>query len=191
MQGQSNRRSFLRHDDEILLSLRKLDDGATKRIVASLARWRLDFSPANKLLPGRQHMMTKFRQIQDHSPDVAAYLAHLERRLDALAGEAANRPPEKEIPKPVPVNLSAQGLRCESKETLSEDDMVEVAIVLIPDHEEVAAVGRIIRVVPGEKDGVATVSVNFDYIRDADQDVLIRHVNRLQRDQLAQRRKSA
>lgn len=191
MQGQSNRRSFLRHDDEILLSLRKLDEGAIKRIVASLARWRLDFSPANKLLPGRQHMMAKFRQIQDHSPDVAAYLAHLERRLDALAGEAANRPREEQIPEPVPVNLSAQGLRCESAEALKEGDMVEVAIVLIPDHEEVAAVGRVIRTAPGNEDGITTVSINFDYIRDPDQDILIRHVNRLQREQLAQRRKSA
>lgn len=190
MSDKSNRRSYVRYDDEALVQLRKLDEASVRRIVAALSRWRLDYRPSDHLLPIRQHMRSTFRKIQATEPDIAAYLSHLERRIEKLSSSVQDAQNEI-VAQPKPVNLSAQGIRCESPEPLRENDMLEVGLVLLPDHVEVAAIGRVVRVNAGEDDAPDTVSINFDYIRDQDQDALIRHVNQLQREMLSLRRKAA
>ena len=188
MRADVNRRSFVREDDELPVRLRKLDALSHERIVSNLAQWRLNFSPAETLLPERSRMRATFRKIRAAQPDVAAYLSHLERRIETLSVSVGGH--DASLGHAIPVNLSAQGLRCPTRESFALGDAVEIGMILLPDHVEIAAIGRVVRVEQAAEDGASVVSFNFDYIRDRDQDALIRHVNRLQRETLAMRREA-
>ena len=188
-----NRRAFMRHDDDVLLKLRRLDPKTFDGIVARLGDWRRGYRLATG--PGGEHaaLGAALRRIRLRDPDLAVCLARLERRLDALACHVMDDADDEVAAalRPVRVNLSAQGLRCHTREALEEGDAVEIGMELLPDGEQVAVIGRVLR---ADRDGdgpIRAVSVRFEHVPARDEETLVRHVFRLERESHSLGRRAA
>lgn len=191
--ASENRRAFMRHDDRLLLRLRRLEDAERERILEQLGHWRLHypFDAHAGIAAEHRSLGGALRRIRERDADLAACLTRLERRLDALSrqiGESGGNADETE---PVAVNLSARGLRCRTREALDGGDAVEIGLVLLPDGEQVAAVGRVIRAERDDESGERVVSLHFEHMLERDHETLVRHVFRLERDSHALRRRAA
>lgn len=178
----------MRHDDEVLLRLRRLDAAEADAILARFPSWRLAYRLGDELLRERQRLGPSLGRLRDRMPEAAAYLLHIERRLDALAKTIDRSSESDEVVTPTLVNLSAQGMRCAWEAPFEEGDAVEVGMALLPGYEVVATIGRVIRTAPGEGESPPSVSIDFEHILERDQEALIRHVCRLQRELIALRK---
>jgi len=189
MDGSDNRRSYVRHHDDVLLRLRPLDEHALRTTLERLEHWRRDYDPGKELQLDSRQLRPALREIRREMPEVAAYLSHLERRIATLSGTTDGDAPRGEST-PVRVDLSASGLRCTASEGLHEGVAVEVGLVLLPRCEEVAAIGRVVRLEPAEEGRPGTASIHFEHLLEHDQETLIRHVHALQRRSLQRRRRT-
>lgn len=190
MSKHDNRRAFMRHDDDILLRLRKLDQVAFDTIAEDYENWRLDYSFGEEETQSRRNMQPAFRKIQSDLPEVAAYLLKLEQRIDELKWKLEAERSANDAAAPSRANLSAQGIRCRSRTEVSGGDLVEVGMILLPQKEQIVALGRVIRSEPSPDKGIYTISINFEHIGYHDKEALIRHVCRLQRETLMMRRRA-
>lgn len=188
-----NRRAFMRHDDRLLLKLRRLDEAECERILERLGRWRLDypFDAHAGTAAERRALGGALRRIRERDADLAACLAQLERRLDALSRRVDGAESDGDEAEPVAVNLSARGLRCRTREALDCGDTVEIGLVLLPDGEQVAVIGRVIRAELDGGSGERTVSLHFEHMTEHDHETLVRHVFKLERDTHALNRRAA
>lgn len=191
MNASSNRRRFMRHDDEILLRLRRLDAAEADAILANFPAWRLAYRLGDDLEYERERLGPAIGKLRGQLPEVAAYIGHLERRLDTLSRQlGTGSTASADCAALTRVNLSAQGLRCEHPGPFETDDAVEIGMALLPEYLRVATIGRVIRFEPASGDDPATVSINFDHILEHDQEALIRHVFRVHRELLTLRKAS-
>ena len=191
MSRHDNRRSFMRHDDDVLLRLRKIDQAAYDIIVEDYDNWRLDYSFGENQTHARRHLQPAFRKIEAEMPEIAAWLLNLEQRMDELSQQIATERSANDAGAPSRANLSAQGIRCRSRTEVSAGDLVDVGIILLPQKEQIVALGEVIRSEPSADKGIFTISINFEHIGYQDKEALIRHVCRLQRETLMMRRRAS
>ena len=144
MSTHDNRRAFMRHDDDILLRLRKIDRVAFDTIVEDYENWRLDYSFGEDRTQSRRHLQPAFRKIESEMPEVAAYLLKLEQRMDELTRQLDTERSANDAGTPSRANLSAQGIRCRSRTEVSGGDLVEVGMILLPQKEQIVALGEVI-----------------------------------------------
>jgi len=187
----SNRRAYVRFDDDVMLGLRVLDESADQASVqAEFARLSDERAASEAEGQGaeRARKASAIDEIRRTAPDVAAYLGYLEQRIDALSSELArSRPLEMDALEARRINLSAQGLRTENREQLEAGQLAAVSLVLLPRGERVVAIGTVVRTEPDSEAGPAWAAIEFTHLSENDRDTIVRRGHRLQRETLARR----
>jgi len=186
--NSDNRRAYVRFDDDVMLGLSVLEGVEADAEFARLSSERA-IGGAGEQAAERPRMADAFDEIRRASPDIAAYLRYLERRIDALSSELArSRPLEPDALEPRRINLSAQGLRTENRERLQAGQLVAVSLVLLPRGERVVAIGHVVRTEPADEMAPSWASVAFTHLSEQDRDAIVRRGHRLEREALAKRR---
>ena len=86
----------------------------------------------------------------------------------------------------VPVNLSAHGMRFCFEEPLEVGEHLELLIWLLPDELTVLVIAKVIRI--EEEEGKVWVSVKFETIHEEDQEAIVRHVVRVQQNEIREQK---
>ncbi|GIX22648.1 MAG: PilZ domain-containing protein [Gammaproteobacteria bacterium] len=183
----AERRRYYRIDEEVYLTHRRVASEHLDEAIARLDEKRARYCFLNDLDLAREEQLPAWCLLRERHPQVADYLLYLEKRIDAVAKHVAEHVGLTYGPKQR-VNISAQGLRFYSPKPYGEEDYVELQIVL-PDRRCVLVIGGVVWCVddphapPEERYAVA---VDFDYIHEADRELLVKHIQETQRRRLAE-----
>lgn len=186
------RRRFFRIDDTVNLSYRILTAEELPQRLEQLKKGAVsDFSVMGGLTLINQQMSAHLHRIEAAYPDVAAYLKALDKKVELIGLALLHQAAGISDQQTVPVNISAGGISFASNEDLQQGTMLELKVLLLPSMTGILAFGEVVGSERNDDPDAGhpyLLRIDFTHIRDADQDVLIRHLLRRQGDMLRQRR---
>lgn len=185
----AEQREYFRVDDEVLLAWRTVDEAEVAIATRHLLHGAADaFGVAAQLAASSRHTEVLHKRVAASQPEVAAYLATLDRKIDLIGRLLLGQASEARGARLLEADLSATGIGFDTDEALDEGACLELRIVLLPTHVGVQALGRVVRSVAGAGGGWR-VAVNFETISAADRESLIEHVLGRQQTLLRERRR--
>ena len=198
--GQSkvkpDRRQYFRIDDTIRVTVERLAPEQLRARVARLDEGLTDnFTVLSSLVTLSSQMTSHMRRIEVQSPDVAAYLKGLDRKLELIGRALLSQNEELIADRVQAVNLSAGGLCLATDKDLAAGDPVEIRMLLFPSFNGVLTYGTVVSTEPSEPDQQEhgrpnLVRIEFTHIREPEREAIIRHVLRRQGDVLRARQEN-
>lgn len=178
MDTTDNRRDAFRLRDDVSLSVFRLDENSLESALENFEKKRADFGLLSHLRFDVEKYMPQMRIIERNYPDIAGYLKFLERQIEFLTAHVSGCD-DSSVSDRTEVELSAGGLQFTVDESCSVGDFFETAIILYPDETRLLAILKVTRVeiIP---DGHHIISGEFYRIHDADREALVKHIHRLQ-----------
>ena len=175
------RRNYFRIDDFAILQYRPVSDEELRQ-----GRHEHDQVLIEKLtLKARfdsisREMLPLFRQIEAASPEIAQYLSSIDRKLNLLSEYYVEMAMGDMDSSPQRVNLGAGGVSFKSSSPLLSGSLLELRIVLLPEHYGVFSYARVVNCVRVSEDDGAKhsykVSVEYENMSDDVRDIITRHV---------------
>ncbi|MFC1684635.1 PilZ domain-containing protein [Pseudomonadota bacterium] len=183
-------RRFFRVDDIVHLSYSPVSQ---EQLVQRLEQQDVDTSTSFTILGElsvlSQQMAAQMHRIESDSPEIAAYLKSLDKKVELLARAFLCQELESDEQTPQRVNISAGGLAVSAKEAIAPGTLVEIKLMLMPAMTGIITYGEIIACEKsGDKEQPYQVRIDFTYIREADRELLIRHMLRRQGQMLRESR---
>lgn len=172
------RRRYFRIDDEVALTLKPVPTEEEARAVERFQDASQHFGLLNDLRAVRTEHLPLRRQLQRRHGAMMSYIGVLERQLELLAMALDAHWNGPQLPN-AQVNLSAQGLRCDSDLVLLPGSLVEIWLMLFPEHSRIYALGRVVEMTEADA-CVHSIAIDFSHLREADQEAIAQHVHNLQ-----------
>lgn len=188
-----DRRQYFRIDDTVRVSIDRLSAEELQERLGRVDRGAVDnFSVMSSLASISSQMATHMRRIEADSPDVAAYLKGLDRKLEVIGRALLSQEEDLVTDKIQAVNLSAGGLCLATAEDFSAGEYVEIRMLLFPSFSGVLTYGTVVSSEPSDQEQRAhgrpnLVRIEFSHIREPERESIIRHVLRRQGDLLRAR----
>lgn len=182
----SDRRRFFRINDHLVLNVILIEPGNTEQEMQLFQEKRDAFCAMNNADLDHDQNLGALRSIEQLYPDVAKYIAYLERRIDVLE-KVVSAQESHENEEHYRVNISAQGMRFYSAQRFAKNDLLEMQIILLPNRKHVLLIATVIWC---EDDPQAiderkyATAVDFTTIHQADREVLAKHIHDKQIKQL-------
>lgn len=185
------RRQYYRIDDSAIFSyhvLNKEQDNAEK---AEVEKMSSAFEMIELFGQMNQQMSVALGRISEHSADVATYLKGLDNKIELLAQMYLFKDNQSDLEPRRQINLGAGGLAFGSDEKLKQGTLIAMDMILSTDLLCLHLTGRVIQI-SNEQNGdfPYRISVGFMDISDAEEDQIIKHIMRLQAEQLRAKRES-
>ncbi len=138
-----------------------------------------------------QQMKATLGRICERSPDTASYLKNMDSKIELLAQICLLQDQKSELQSRREINLGAGGLAFGNEEKLSQGTLLKINLVLSTDLLCLHLKGRVLQT-SKQKEGnyPYRISVGFVDISDNEVDQIIRHIMRLQSEQLRAKRES-
>lgn len=185
------RRERFRIDDKVHLDVRVLTDEEYQHLLQApfddVAQYSL-VSQLRGLTAQAGNLMVNIRKA---NPDVAHYLALLDRKIDMLAAQLEGSRGGGALAPDTRVNMSAGGLAFWREQPLQKGDKLDMRLVLFPSYLRIHALAEVVH---AEEDTQAPahhrfrVGVTFARLAEAEKDALVRHLIELQSAQLRRQR---
>ena len=181
-----DRRAFFRVNDAVRLQIRQVPDEQIDALLERLeANVGSGFTVMSSLASISAEMAVSMRRIENASPDVAAYLKALDRKIEVLGRAFIAQETDLAAEVAHPVNLSAGGMSVLVNESYPEDAGVEVKMLLFPSFTGVLTYGKVVEcseLADDQRDEGYShrMRIEFTHMREQDRDILIRHVLRCQ-----------
>ncbi|MES9958026.1 MAG: PilZ domain-containing protein [Sedimenticola sp.] len=186
------RRRFFRINDTMNISYSPIASEDLPRHMERLdGDLDAEFTIMSNLAAVTQQMAGVLHKVEADYPDVASYLKALNRKIDILGRAFLIQNTDLSERPANPVNLSASGMAFDTVEALEKGTHLELKLLLLPSFTGILTLAEVVSCSELEEpdgDYRYNLRVNFNHLRDADRDVLIRHVIRLQTDDLRKQR---
>ncbi|MCU7800404.1 MAG: hypothetical protein KZQ70_09715 [gamma proteobacterium symbiont of Lucinoma myriamae] len=186
----NERRQYYRIDDSAIFSYQIIKKGrdeddklkADKKVSAAFEMIEL-FSQMN------QQMSVALGRINENSADIATYLKGLDKKVELLAQMYLFKENESNLEPHRQINLGAGGLAFGSDEKLKQGTLIAMDMILSTDLLCLHLTDRVIQI-SNDKDGdfPYRISVGFTDILESAIDQIIKHIMRLQSEQLRAKR---
>lgn len=191
--NNKERRQYYRIDDSAIFSYRLIKEGEKADNQKGFTESDSQVSNAFEVLElfgqMNQQMSATLGRISENSSDVASYLKSLDNKIELLAQMLIFKKNQSGIEPRRQINLGAGGLAFGSDEKLKQGNLIAMDIILSTDLLCLHLTGRVIQVSSQTGgDYPYRVSVGFTNISDAEEDLIIKHIMRLQSEQLRARR---
>jgi len=176
------RRRYFRLDDEVILDFEAISHDEAQRWKERQQDHRNELAELDRDIAGLLH------QMQSQNPVVAQLFDLFNRKINLVA--SPQKPVEKNDHTATEVrtrvNLSACGMAFSTSEPLSVNDNLRLQMQLKPSNVPVTLIGSIVGVEHTDEEPNASylVRVNFEGLREAEQEILIHHLFQLQSRQL-------
>ncbi len=174
----SERRRYFRIDDRIALSMCVLstEEGAAK--VTEFWNTAQSGSKRNQYNSQIEHHSIDLLKIKQSMPEVARYLTFLEQQVAYLSDELDTDEREIQL-MDVDVNLSAQGIAFDSRQKVPADALVALEVKLMPSGYCLSSIARAVNVDEDATENAEEVrlSLDFENIREADREILVKHIH--------------
>jgi len=190
-----NRRNFVRIQTRVGLLWRVLSSAEKDTLDAEFALRSRSVGLVSELAYRSEELEPLMRQVAKGQPAVASCLAFLQEAVQTLAVQVADKQSLRAGTVDQDVVISASGMEFSVEQVCSPGELLEVNIELIPPASQAAValrsrimvVGEVVAPEDGQEDR-QKVAIVFRYIRDADQELLIRHIHRAQLEDLQKAR---
>ena len=191
--NNNERRQYYRIDDTAIFSYRVIDEAHQADMETTDLDDSKNASSAFQVLEMfaqmNQHMNATLGRISETSSDVASYLKSLDNKIELLAQMCIFHDNQTGLEPRRQINLSAGGLAFGSDEKLKQGTRLAMDMILTTDLLCLHLTGRVIQVSEQKHgDYPYRVSVGFTDITDVEEDQIIRHIMRLQSEQLRAKR---
>jgi hypothetical protein len=191
-QMESDRRRFFRIEDEIALTYRFLEGEDLSSAIDAFSGQDKDvLALASTFATTSVQMRRSLDSITRDSPELASYLEAINDKLDLLArllvashAELPDKPTHS-------VNMSASGMSFNVAERISAGSVLELRLRVFPSHIFVNTLGAVVHCAKPHDNPAEypyRIGVDFSYIREADRDLIIKHILQKQSAELRTRR---
>ncbi|GAB0147598.1 hypothetical protein McPS_03380 [Marichromatium sp. PS1] len=176
---ERERRRFFRIDDTVGLQLTPIAAADEAQMIAEFSERSADIGLLNELHAIRDQALPQRRKLEYKFPTVAAYTRVLERQIEMLAIAFESRQ-QGIVLELQPVNLSAQGMSLALDPPPAPGSLLEIELQLLPEGNRILTLGRVL-----ERDEGPS-AIEFEQLRDADREAIVRHIHALQLRRLRQ-----
>ncbi len=172
------RRRFYRIDDELMLRLDMIKESEAEARLKNFLENQHAFSLRNNFNLQIEQHIADFKRISRKMPELGRYLGVLQSQIDAISERQDQDDFSASLSVKL-VNLSAQGIAFNHDEAPALKSLVELSLKLIPSGVMVVIFARVIRLTPSneESEGKNRISLDFEYIHEADREILIKYVH--------------
>jgi c-di-GMP-binding flagellar brake protein YcgR len=178
--GAGDRRRYFRIDDDVSLNFSVVPK---EELAARLEQLELEFSGnftiMSSLAAINQRMAGVMHRIEADSPDVAEYLKALNHKVSVIGRALLDLDSDVSHRQAQSVNLSATGIAFHAREGPEMGSILELKLLLLPSYTGILTYGELVgcgQVAEEDPEFPHQMRVNFSHMREADRDVLIRHV---------------
>ena len=174
------KRDFYRINDRIALQIECVDADAKDAMVEQFPGLRSAFLLTNTFITPNETQSFELREIKQKYPDVGHYLSHLENRLSQLAKFVAHLNDSFPTWPTHQVNISGNGIKFIQAEPLQKNQSLLLSFALFPDLTRIMTLATVVHCRPSEETGDFCISATFNHILEKDRELLIKHINAVQ-----------
>lgn len=187
----NERRQYYRIDDSAIFSYHVLNKESDIEHINAAEKISTAFEMIELFGQMNQQMSVSLGRISENSADIAAYLKGLDNKIELLAQMYLFKDSQTDLEPRRQINLGAGGLAFGSDEKLRQGTLIAMDMILSTDLLCLHLTGRVIQI-SNEKNGdfPYRISVGFVEISDNEVDQIIKHIMRLQAEQLRAKRES-
>jgi len=173
--GGQERRGFFRINDDVALTYRLVSGDVASKTLEDLGVNEGESATlTNELEKMNEVSRIHFRHVEKESPEVARYFSYIEEKINLLAHHIMMANDELFVESTQPVNISGSGVSFTADTEFESGNCLEVKFTLNPSLVKINTFSEVVSCKPeGDKFRVAVI---FKRLRDADRDMLIRHV---------------
>lgn len=171
------RRRYFRLDDEVVLDFEAISQEEIKRW---RARHQDHISELNEL---EKDITELLQQLQPENPTVFRMFELLNRKIDLLNSPISRniKPERSQAEIRTRINLSACGMAFHSNEPMAERDNLRLQLQLKSSNTPVTLLGTVVGVEhTTDSEAPYLVRVDFEGLRESEQEILINHLFQLQ-----------
>ena len=188
----SNRRDFVRIESRIGLGWERIEtDIPAEQLQMTFEQRSRSIGMMSELNHRSEELTPAMRVIAEKHPEIAQYLKFLQSTIEHLAEQMSNNSAQQgDKDNLQDVVISAAGIEFNCSEQCEAGDRLEIVFSLHPSRARMLVVGEVLRVDEISVDNQPhwRLVLAYRHIRDADQELLIRHIHRAQLDELRRAR---
>jgi hypothetical protein len=174
------RREYFRIDDEIALDYRLISEDEADQLQERMRSRLVDrFTAASSFAATTRQMAHVIHKVQTESPELARCLQAIDHKLNMIAQlfvseeMGLNQQPSREV------NLSAGGVAFRARHEIKVGSTLELRMVLFPSLVGILTISRVIhceRTNDANSQFPWQVAVEYEHLREADRELLVRHI---------------
>jgi predicted nuclease with TOPRIM domain len=171
------RRRFYRIEDIVSLKTETIDEHQVPEKLEKFWNDHHQFSLRNEFNFKLEQHQADLRSIKTKMPELGRYLELLKQQIDILTDKVL-QDEDKFTELEKQVNLSAQGISFTSNEAANTGDIVELHLKLNPGRQKIVVFARVVSCEPvQDEEGAYRIALDFEYIHEADREILVKHVH--------------
>ena len=178
------RRRFFRIDDEIMLGFEVIEQQDVDARLDDFWQNEHAFSIRNNYNFQIEQQIADFNKIAKKMPELARYLSVMQAQIDLITERLVDDDQDAALTRRN-VNISAQGISFDDEATPPLEALVELTLKLLPSGLRLVIIARIIKVEDQSEPSRYRVSMDFEYVHEADREILIKHVHGKQMESLS------
>jgi len=176
MSSQQDRRQYYRIEDQVPMRLTALENCAKAPDLQQLEKEiPSSFVLINTLHEIESEASGSLASLQGNNPGIVDYLRTLNKRLDLIGGYIAEQEFDK-AKNSESTSLSGNGFRLNHKQPFAIDTILLIEMLLPYKRTGIHCYGRVVESVA--EDDAFSIAVQYETIREADREAIIRHVIR-------------
>ena len=186
------RREYFRIEDEIALDYRVISQAEADQLLQRIRSRLVDrFTAASSFAATTRQMAHVIHKVQTESPELARCLQAIDNKLNMIAQLFVSEEMELNEQPTREVSLSAGGVAFRAQHELKVGSTLELRMVLFPSLVGILTISRVVhceRMNDGNTQFPWQVAVEYDYLRETDRELLVRHIMAKETEQLRARR---
>lgn len=174
----NERRRYFRIDDTVGLHAILVSPDDLESRLDGFWNNNHQFSIRNEYNHQLEEHLADFHAIENKMPELARYLSVLQKQIELITQKL--EPEQNQLgDKAQDVNISAQGISYYSDAPVKLGDMLELNFKLLPSGQQLISFARVILIEDHDnfEQGKFRISLDFEHIHEADQEILIKHVH--------------
>ena len=180
----SERRRFFRIDDEVMLGFDVIEPAEVDGRLDDFWQNEHTFSIRNNYNFQIEQQIADFNKIEKKMPELARYLSVMQAQIDLITERLVEDERDAALAR-YDANISAQGISFEYGTAPPVEALVELNLKLLPSGLRLVIIARVVKVENQPESDRYRVSLDFEYVHEADREILIKHVHGKQMESLS------
>jgi len=183
-----DRREYFRIDDEIALDYREVNDDEADQLLERIQSRLVDrFTAASSFAATSRQMAHVIHKVQMQTPELARCLQAIDQKLNMITQLFVSEEMDTDKQSTREVSLSAGGVAFRAQHALEVGSLLELRMVLFPALVGIVTISRVVtcsRLEDGNNRFPWQIAVAYEHLREADRELLVRHIMAKETEQL-------
>ncbi|MDH5424397.1 MAG: PilZ domain-containing protein [Gammaproteobacteria bacterium] len=168
--SETDQRKFFRIKDNVQISIETLAYG---KKLSDLKADQTSFLLGSAISALDLEAQMLLNRIKRNTADIASYFEIINKKIDLISTHIIETSPQSSNQLVTEIDLSASGIAIKTNNSFSEQDLVMIKLLLLPEMKGIICTGRVIRI--KQEDSTKTLCIDFVEISEADREIIIKH----------------